>query len=487
VVSAAATAAVVAAVVAVVNVAATAAAETAAGTAAVETAAGAAATEGAASGRTSADTAGAAAEEADRERVRAQAPDPPVWPAAVVGAGAAGILAAIFAARGGVRVLLLESRPRPGAKIRVSGGGRCNLLPSAALADDFHTEGSPHAMRNVLASWPLEEVRGFFEGELGIALEVEPTGKVFPQSEDPREVVAALLGECERAGVRLVGGWKVRSARRAERADGARFQLEGPDGETVACRSLVLATGGLSLPKTGSDGSGFELARALGHEPLQTYPALVPLLSGDARWASLAGISLRARLRASRDGALIEEREGDLLFTHRGFSGPLVLDLSWRRSGPWGEGVELSAHWLGTSVREWDLFLRQGGPRSVAAALRDELPRRLAALLLERAQVDPARRLGELSREERRRLVTELEACRLDVAGDEGYRTAEVTGGGIPLGELSTRTLESRRVPGLYFCGEMVDVTGRIGGFNFLWAFVSGHKVGQALAARPPP
>ena len=401
-----------------------------------------------------------------------------VRPLVVVGAGAAGLTAAIFAARAGVRPLVLETRAKPGAKIRVSGGGRCNVLPSVASIDDFHTRGSTNALRKLFASWPLERVRAFFEDELGVPLVREDTGKLFPASQDARDVVAALLGELERVGAELRAGVPLAALERAAHG----FDLTLADGERLAARRVVVATGGLSLPKTGSEGAGLRLARGLGHALEVDYPALVPLLAGEPAWGELAGLSLVARLRAVQDGRVVSERRGDLLFTHRGFSGPVALDVSLFLTAPWAAGARLLAHWVGRSEPEWDAWLRQGGRRAVAAALREELPRRLAALLVERARVDPERSFAQLTRDERARLFEQLDACPLPVAGSEGYRTAEVTGGGVPLGELVTNTLESRLVPGLYFAGEVVDVTGRIGGFNFLWAWVSGRRAGEAAA-----
>jgi len=409
--------------------------------------------------------------------------DPPVAPRplVVVGAGAAGLLTAIFAAREGVPVLLLETRPKPGAKIRVSGGGRCNVLPSAVSIDDFHTEGSRNAMRNALCSWPLREVRAFFEKELGIALKVEDTGKVFPESDDAREVVRALLDECARTGVELLGDARVTELARLP-GERPLFELTLASGERLRAGNVVLATGGLSLPKTGSDGAGFEFARACGHAIVPTYPALVPLSSSDPRWAALAGISLRTSLSVVHEGRVEAEFEGDLLFTHRGFSGPVVLDASHRLTAPWSPGRELRAQWIGTQIVDWDVRLRGGGTQTVGRLLRDVMPRRLVEALLDLAGVPPDRSLSQLSRDERRCVVEVLDACPLSIDGNAGYRAAEVTGGGVPLGQLKTSTLESRLVPGLYFAGEIVDVTGRIGGFNFLWAWVSGRKVGQAVA-----
>lgn len=399
-------------------------------------------------------------------------------PLVVVGAGAAGVTAAIFAARAGVPALVLESRVRPGAKIRVSGGGRCNVLPSVATIDDFHTSGSTNALRKLFASWPLEQVRAFFEHELGLPLALEHTGKLFPASDDARDVVAALFGELERSGAELRAGAPVTAIER----DGNGFALTLADGATLRARRVVVATGGLSLPKTGSDGAGLRFARDLGHALEADYPALVPLLAGQPAWGELSGLSLVTRLRVVRDGRTVADRRGDLLFTHRGFSGPVALDVSLHLAAPWAGDARLLAEWVGRSEPDWEAWLRQGGRRSVAAALREELPKRLAALLVERAHLDPERTFAQLTRDERARLLDELTACRLPVAGNEGYRTAEVTGGGVPLGELVTNTLESRLVPGLHFAGEVVDVTGRIGGFNFLWAWVSGRRAGESAA-----
>ncbi len=404
---------------------------------------------------------------------------------AAVGAGAAGLLAAIFAAREGARTVALETRAKPGAKIRVSGGGRCNVLPSVMELADFHTSGSPRTMRNVLFSWPLEEVRAFFERDLGVALYVEEdTGKVFPRSDDAREIVAALLDALRASGAELVAPFRVVDLA-PPAAPGAPFRLVADDGRELRARRVVLATGGLSLPKTGSDGGGWELARRLGHTLVPTHPALVPLRTSDTAWTDLTGISCRARLTARRGDRVEEQRTGELLFTHRGFSGPVVLDVSHNRTRPGAGDVVVEARWLPDEV-DWEGALRRGGRGTVGGVVREHLPRRLAAVLLATAGVPPEQRLAELTREQRRAVERALTACPLPVDGDEGYRTAEVTAGGVPLAEVVTKTLESRVVPGLHLCGEMLDVTGRIGGFNFLWAWVTGRKAGRAaaLAAR---
>lgn len=407
-----------------------------------------------------------------------------MWPAVVVGAGAAGFLAAIFAGRAGVPVLLLETRPQPGAKIRVSGGGRCNVLPSEVTLEDFHTQGSMHALRNVLFSWPLPDVRDFFERDLGLPLLREPTGKLFPQSNRARDVVAALLHAGAAAGVRLRGGFRVTEVRYS-RSGAGRFAITSEGGETVHAEHLVLTTGGKSLPKTGSDGGGYALALSLGIPVLPTYPALVPLCTPESRFRALAGISLPVRLRAVRASKVVETRCGDFLFTHRGFSGPVVLDMSRHLTSPDSAGTELCVEWGGDVG--WEALLRAGGKRRVASVVREHLPERLSETLLDMAGVPRDRRLADLGRDERFFLQGHLDAFPLPVQGDEGYATAEVTCGGVPLSELHLRTLESRRVPGLYFAGEILDATGRIGGYNFLWAWVTGRKVGMALAAATSP
>ena len=412
-------------------------------------------------------------------------PEPTAYDVGIVGAGAAGLAAAIFAARAGRRVLLLESRPVPGAKIRVSGGGRCNVLPSRFSIDDFATEGSRHTMRKILLSWPLEDLRRFFEEELRVPLKVEATGKLFPVSDRSRDVIEALLAECIRVGVYLRGGRRVAAVRAAECEESRGFDIDTDSGDRFAASRVIIATGGLSLPKTGSDGFGLEIARSLGHSVRTTYPALVPLIARDPLWGELAGLSVRARLRAQQGGKLLEECEGDFLFTHRGFSGPIVLDLSRHFTRPGVQSPSLTAAWRGGDAPDWDALLREPGKRPVAAVLRERLPRRLAERLLALAGVPGSRSTSELQREERARLVETLSACSLEISGDEGYERAEVTGGGVPLEEVSAATLESRIVPGLHLCGEMLDVIGRIGGYNFLWAWVTGRKAGEGAPSCP--
>ena len=404
---------------------------------------------------------------------------PETHPIVIVGAGAAGLLAGIFAGRCGAPALLLETRPQPGAKIRVSGGGRCNVLPSTAQLADFHTSGSSRSMRNMLFSWPLAEVREFFERDLRIPLKTESSGKVFPVSDRSKDVVDALLRACHESGSRIRSPFRVSSAG-ADEGAGTGFLIEGDDGGRLHAERLILATGGLSLPKTGSDGAGFRFASAMGHTIVPPHPALAPLLTEDAAWRELAGVSAPVEITAQRNGRAVGRYPGSLLVTHRGFSGPPILDASYLLTGNSEPPAELRVRW--GDVPNWDEELRAGGRGTVGSTLRRHLPRRLATRLLDAADVSAEQRLSELPRDDRRRLVEALAHYRLPVSGSEGYRTAEVTAGGVALEEIHPSTMGSRKTPGLFLCGEMVDVTGRLGGFNFLWAWVSGRRAGEAAA-----
>jgi predicted Rossmann fold flavoprotein len=403
-------------------------------------------------------------------------------PIVVVGAGAAGLLAAIFAASGERRVLLLERTPDGGRKILVSGGGRCNVLPSAVDPGRFVTDSSPNTLRKILTSWPLEAQRRFFAEEAGIPLALEPeTGKLFPVSNRSREVRDQLLALARRRGVEVRFGALVEDL--APPRDEAPWRVVLAGGEAVAAAAVIVATGGLSLPGTGSDGTGLAIVRRLGHALHPTYPALTPLTLDPPRYAPLAGISRPVTLFApgAKGGA---KTHGGFLFTHRGYSGPAVLDLSHlavrsRLAG--GPPQPLFVQWTEFGSDEWDRLLRES-PGSAAALLRRHLPDRLADALLADVRVDGAQSLARLRREERQRLVAALARHPLPWTGDGGYAKAEVTGGGVPLSEIDPRTLESRRHRGLFLCGEILDAFGPIGGYNFLWAWATGRTAGLGAA-----
>jgi predicted Rossmann fold flavoprotein len=403
---------------------------------------------------------------------------------AVIGAGAAGSMAAIFAAAAGADTVLLERTRDGGRKILISGGGRCNILPSRVDETRFVTDSSPHTLRNILRSWPLAEQIAFFERELGLPLVEEPeSAKLFPVSNRARDVRDGLLALAARKGVRFVTGTAVTGF--APAAAGWRIECEG--APALEADAVVVATGGLSVPATGSDGRGLALLAALGHTVHPTYAALTPLTADPPAFGELAGVSLPVTITA-RDGRRQATASGGFLFTHHGYSGPSVLDVSHVavRSRAEGDGTaRVRVRWTALDADGWEAALRPEGTRTVAGALRRELPIRLADALAAAAGVPTTRPLAQLRKVERRRLIEVLVQGELPWSGDEGYRKAEVTGGGVSLAEIDPRTMESRRHPGLFICGEVLDAFGPIGGYNFLWAWATGRAAGTGAAARP--
>ena len=403
----------------------------------------------------------------------------------VIGAGAAGLMAALFAARTGAPVVLVERTADGGRKILISGGGRCNILPSTVIPHRYVTDSSPNTLRKLLLAWPLREQRPFFEHELGMPLELEPeTGKLFASSHKARDVRDRLVARVGEAGARIWFGTRVTDvAPMTDTTDPAvRWRVDLEDAPSIHASAVVLATGGLSVPATGSDGFGLSLAERLGMRVHPTYPALTPLTADPHPHAALAGVSLEVTIRAPGARPSFETR-GGFLFTHRGWSGPTVLDASHLaiRGRPDGTRQELEVQWSDIEASGWEERLAQGSG-TVRTALAADLPRRLADVLLEEAGVPADTPLAQLRREDRLAVVAALGAYPLPWTGDEGYKKAEVTGGGVSLAEVVPGTLESRAHPGLHLCGEVLDAFGPIGGHNFLWAWSTGRAAGLAAA-----
>jgi predicted Rossmann fold flavoprotein len=400
---------------------------------------------------------------------------------AVIGAGAAGTMAAIFAAASGAETWLLERTRDGGRKILISGGGRCNILPARVDERRFVTDSSPNTLRKMLRSWPLPEQIAFFERELGLTLvEEEESAKLFPASNRARDVRDGLLALATRHGTQFLPSTTVTGI--APATEGWQVTREG--GSPLAVDAVIVATGGLSVPNTGSDGRGLAILAGLGYTIHTTYPALTPVVADSPSFGALAGISLPVTITA-RDATRQARATGGFLFTHRGYSGPSVLDISHviARSRLEGDGsARMSVRWTGLDQAGWDAALKPEGTRTVAGALRRELPDRLADALAGMAGVPPSRSLAQLGREERLRLVDVLVRGELPWTGDEGYKKAEVTGGGVSLAEIDPRTMESRRHSGLFLCGEVLDAFGPIGGYNFLWAWATGRAAGIAAA-----
>jgi len=406
-------------------------------------------------------------------------------PVVVVGAGAAGLMAAISAAEAGSPVLVLERTRDGGRKILISGGGRCNVLPSVSAPQRYVTSSSRNTLRRLLDSWPLAEQRRFFERDLGIPLALEPgSGKLFPRSNRARDVRDRLVAYAADRGVVFRFDTLVTGLERMPATGSWRVTVAG--AAAISARAVILATGGLSVPQTGSDGTGLRIAASLGHAIHDTYPALTPLTCEPPRHAKLAGVSLPVTIEAGtgRDRLVAS---GGFLFTHRGYSGPAVLDVSHiavRGPHAGADRPELRVRWTALDRDGWDAEIRSAGSRRLASLVRQHLPQRLADALLAETGIPPDTQAAQLRRGDRARLLELLTGYPLPWTGSEGYRKAEVTGGGVALEEVDPRTLESRRHPGLFLCGEMLDAFGPIGGYNFLWAWSTGRAAGRGAASR---
>lgn len=402
---------------------------------------------------------------------------------AVVGGGAAGLLAAasaasrLRAAGSDAPVVVLEAAREPGRKVLVSGGGRCNVLPSGEARARFVSASPRRLVDRALDRFPLAAQRAFFEELLGAPLREEESGKLFPPTNRARDVRDALVAHARGAGAEIRSGAPVRAV---ARRTGGGFDLHLGAG-TLSASAVVLATGGRSVLAGGADAAGFDWAAALGHTIRPLRPALVPLTGSSPAHAALSGVSLEAAVTA-RSGEELAEARGGFLFTHRGWSGPAVLDVSHVVTRALAEGRPFSVTVsFGEGGAAWDEALRTGSG-TVLSLLRRSLPDRVAALVSAAAGVAPEAPLHRLSRELRRALVASLTAFPLPVEGTEGYRTAEVTAGGVALGEIDPGSGASRLVPGLFLAGEILDAVGPIGGFNFQWAWATGRTAGEGAA-----
>jgi predicted Rossmann fold flavoprotein len=420
---------------------------------------------------------------------------------AIIGGGAAGLAAAIFAAEAAAaeaaarRIVVLDGAKSLGAKILVSGGGRCNVTHERVTPGDFN--GSRNIVRNILAAFDETATVRWFES-LGVALKREPTGKLFPVADSARAVLGALLRRCAELNVSLQTGRRV-SALSPPTEGQPSFVIthgggDGDDGGSLQCKRVIVSTGGRSLPRSGSDGGGWEIVAALGHTVTPTYAALVPLVLAPQMFhAELAGISQDVELSVfvvgGGGGKRVVHRTGSLLWTHFGISGPVVMDASrhWVMAHELGQAPIMRCNLLPGEtferVEQWWLEAAGARPRASALThLATRLPERVAAAILKHIGLDPATPAGQVSRDQRRALVHGLTGLVLPVVQHRGWNYAEVTAGGVPLSEIDFRTMHSRKVPGLYLAGEILDCDGRIGGFNFQWAWATGYLAGRAAA-----
>jgi len=383
----------------------------------------------------------------------------------ILGGGAAGLMCAIEAGKRGRRVLVVERSEKVGKKILISGGGRCNFTNLRVTPENF-LSANPHFCKSALARYSQADFIALVERH-GIAYHEKELGQLFCD-QSAKLIVKMLVDECRTTGVRIETDCAVSAV---ERNTGG-FSLQSNRGE-IRATSLVIATGGLSVPKMGATAFGYELARQFGHSIEPTRAGLVPLTFGPddlVRYRDLSGVSLPVLIHCKR-----QSFANAMLFTHRGISGPAVLQIS----SYWSPGDELSINFLPlTDPSEWLKARQSSRPESeLKTVLGEFLPKRLAQRLCD---IDlGSRLLRQYATRELVAVCERLQAWPMNPAGTEGYRTAEVTVGGVSTDELSSSTMESKKVPGLYFIGEVVDVTGHLGGFNFQWAWSSGWAAGQ--------
>ncbi len=415
------------------------------------------------------------------------------WDVVVVGAGAAGLIAAAAAAERGKRTLLLEKNRKPGVKILISGGTRCNITHATDNRGIVEAFGPPgRFLHSALAALSVQDTIDLFHSE-GVATKVEETGKIFPSSDKATDVLAALVRRLQRSGCTLALD---EALCEVQRRDGG-FHLVSTKRELRAAR-LLITSGGQSYPGCGTVGEGFRWARQFGHTIVTPRPALVPVTTDEPWVRQLQGITIgdvAVRVVEIPDGELgvaskprtLEQRRGSFLFTHFGLSGPVVLDASRAVSGhSRPRSLALACDLLpGTPPAALDEMLRSrsaaAGKKQLVNLLPDSLPRRLAETLLQVAGLSPAHKAAELGSRDRARVVEALKQLSIPVSGTYGFEKAEVTAGGVVLDEVDSRTMQSKLVENLYWAGEVLDLDGPIGGYNFQAAWSTGFLAGQSV------
>tara|TARA_R110000851_G_scaffold333555_1_gene516515 strand:+ start:9436 stop:10617 length:1182 start_codon:yes stop_codon:yes gene_type:complete len=386
----------------------------------------------------------------------------------IIGAGAAGLMCAATAGYRGRDVLVLDNAKQAGKKILISGGGRCNFTNQKVEPQQFIC-GNPHFVKSALARYRSSDFIELVERH-GIEYHERDHGQLFC-NDSAKEIVTMLMTECEWAGAKVKLRTEILSVSKTE----AGFNLNTSNGD-LSCDSLVIATGGLSMPKLGATPYGYKLAEQFGLKVLPTSAGLVPFTwhsDQKIRFEPLSGIAVPTTITA-QDGTQFSEA---LLFTHRGLSGPAVLQISnfWQP----GEAISINLLPGESALDKIEFALKHHPKQSLRNTVSQWLPKRLVEALFEESQLDKA--LNQLGHGEREKLANELNNWSIIMNGTEGYRTAEVTLGGVDSNELSSKTMQANKVPGLYFIGEVMDVSGWLGGFNFQWAWSSGVAAGLAV------
>jgi predicted Rossmann fold flavoprotein len=393
--------------------------------------------------------------------------------AVIIGAGAAGLHCAAIAGQRGVRVLLIDHASAVAEKIRISGGGRCNFTNRDATPANF-ASANPDFCRSALARYTPQDFINLVNRH-GIAWHEKHKGQLFCD-DSSQQIIDLLLAECARARVERWQPCTVQSVRHGDSG----FELDTTRG-ALRAPQLVVACGGLSIPKIGASDFGYRLARQFGHALIEPRAALVPLTFDAALWApfgALSGLSLPVTVGTSGSAVAFDE---DLLFTHRGLSGPAILQISTH----WRPGDALRIDLVpGLDLQRELIAAKAGSKRKLGNWLAEQMPRRLADTWLAIHRIHGEQPLAEMRDRDLTALAAKLQGWTIAPSGSEGYRKAEVTAGGVDTRELNSQSMQSRRVPGLHFIGEVVDVTGWLGGYNFQWAWASAFACAQALKAR---
>ncbi len=410
----------------------------------------------------------------------------------VIGAGAAGLVAALRAAELGKRTVLLEKNKQAGVKILMSGGTRCNITQNTDNRGIIKAYGTPgRFLHSALAAHSVQDSIAMFEDE-GVKTYIEDTGKIFPESDRAIDVRNALVARLKRSGAKLVLQTSVERIEQLVRVDkieshpekDRRFRIITDQGEWLA-NSIILATGGQSFPGCGTTGDGYRFAAELGHTIIPPRPALVPITTNAAWVLDLKGITLPSvTVTILEEGRPLTSRRSSLLFAHFGLTGPAALDVSRVVSGHSQPSslvaeIDLLPDDKEPQLLEWiKVEATALGKKQLVGILAMRIPRRIAEIILEIAQIPPDRKLAELSKDERQRIPRLLKHLAIPLSGTLGFKKAEVTAGGVPLNEVDSSTMESKLVPGFFLAGEVLDLDGPIGGYNFQAAWSTGWLAG---------
>ena len=415
-----------------------------------------------------------------------------IWDVTVIGGGAAGLMAATSAASRGKAVLLLEKNNKIGVKILMSGGTRCNITHDCGVAGIIQAFGrNGKFLHSALAALTPADVIQRLEGE-GVPTKVESTGKIFPVSDRALDVRDALVRLAAKSGASLLAGQAVETIA----FDDSGFQVT-TEQEAYRSRSVIITTGGKSYPGCGTTGDGYGWAEQFGHSIVAPYPALTPILTACAWAHELKGITLdpvHAKILDLANGSKkvrpLAEQTGSFLFTHWGFSGPVILDVSREVARhPQRNTLELVCDfWPELNPAQLLELLQQrkseDGRQAAANLCRSQFPKRFQEAILEQCAISPTQRIAELSKAALAAIVAQIKSARFPISGTLGFEKAEVTSGGVSLSEIDSRTMASKLVPGLYFAGEVLDLDGRIGGYNFQSAFSTGWLAGLKVSPR---